>query len=176
MMHLPGRNESIPMTRRYPNLKRKVLERDGKIAQQIITAWDIEHDSDKVLRIFLKEQNNLSDQRYWELMRTVWIVCGSVHHNDIFRKLMQSKRKHQYYFSTPEEAKIFNAIRDDDRVLAWRATNDPNDNGLSWTFNKAYAIQYGLMFNKEHIIKKYFSKDQIFAYINRNNEEEIIIL
>ena len=42
-------NEFVPMTRRYPDLRKKVLERDAKVANKLIVAWDIERDSDKVL-------------------------------------------------------------------------------------------------------------------------------
>ena len=68
-----GNNEAIPMTRRYPNLPNKVLKRDSGIARKIITAWDLEKDAEKVLSIYLKECKNLSDERYWELSRTVWL-------------------------------------------------------------------------------------------------------
>lgn len=162
------------MTRRYPQLPKKVLMRDGKIAAKIMLTWDVEQDEEKVLAIYLKEQGNLSDERYWELMRTVWILCGSVENADTFRKLMQSKRKQRHYFSTPEEAKKFREMPDS--FYVYRATNDANDRGLSWTVSKEYALYYKENFNKSLILSGEINKKDVFAYIERNMEFEIIIL
>lgn len=162
------------MTRRFPQLPKKVLMRDSKIVAKLVLAWDLEQDSEKVLDIYLKEQNNLSDERYWELMRTVWILCGSVENADTFRKLMQSKRKQKHYFSTPEEAKKLREMSDS--FEAYRATNDPKDGGLSWTISKEYALYYKETFDKSILLSGEFYKKDVFAYIERNNEYEIIIL
>src|SRR4051812_3371358 len=95
-------NEAVPMTRRFPNLSSKVLRRDSEIVKRLI---DTENEPEQILSIFLKEHKNLSDERYWELMRTVWVFAGSVETAPTFRKLMMANRKQKYYFSTPEESK-----------------------------------------------------------------------
>ncbi len=168
-----GNNEAVPMTRRYPNLPNKVLKRDSEIVRKIITAWDLENDADKVLSIYIKESKNLSDERYWELLRTVWVICGSVENADLFRKLMQSNRKQKYYFSTPEEAKFLRELPE--QVEVFRATNI-NDNGLSWTLSKEYAEWYKTAYQKDKVISQVINKKQIFAYIERNLESEVIVL
>lgn len=169
-----GTNETIPMTRRYPNLRKKVLERDSKIASKIIKAWDIDHDHEKALGIFLKEKDNLSPERYWELMRSVWIICGSNKTAPIFRKLMQSNKRSQFYFSSPEEVVELKKLPDEIKV--YRAVSEKDDNGLSWTISKEYVEKYAKTFNKPIILEKTVSKDEVFAFINRNNEYEIILL
>jgi len=169
-----GNNVAVPMTRRYPKLSYKVLKRDSEIVRKIITAWDVENDADKVLSIYLKESKNLSDERYWELLRTVWVVCGSIENADLFRKLMQSKRKEKYYFSTPEEAKYLRELPE--QVEIYRATNNINDNGLSWTLSKEYAEWYKIAYQKDKVISQIINKKQIFAYIERNLESEVVVL
>jgi hypothetical protein len=169
-----GNNELVPMTRRYPNLKRKVLERDSKISAKIIKAWDIEHDSQKVLDIFIKENKNLSDERYWELLRTVWIVCGKLENVDLFRQLMKSTRKERYYFSTSEEQERLRRLPG--VFTIYRATNNKNDGGISWTLSEEYAHTYSQLFAKNTILKREVLKSEIFAFIERNKESEIIIL
>lgn len=101
-----GNNETVEMTRRYFDLPRKVALRDSKIVKQISIAWDIEQDKEKVFNLFLKNSHLLSAQRYWEVLRTVWIVCGSLENVQMFKLLMTSKKKHKYCFSTPQESKI----------------------------------------------------------------------
>jgi len=70
-MNILANNEQVSMTRRFPNLPQKVLRRDSEIVKKIMFAWDLEHNKEKVLSIYLKEHKNLSDERYWELMLTL---------------------------------------------------------------------------------------------------------
>lgn len=167
-------NERFSMTRRYPNLPEKVLKRDSKICSALIKAWDENHDQYKLMDIFLREAKNLSDERYWELMRSVWILAGSIDNAPLFRELMSSKRRERYYFSTPEDAAKLRSLHD--HFLVYRATNNELDGGLSWTLSKGYAERYADMYGKSKIIKREVDKKEVFAYIQRNNEEEIIIL
>jgi hypothetical protein len=174
---MKANNEKVFMTRRYPNLSRKVLERDANIAIKLINAWDFEKDSEKVLEIFLKEKKNLSDERYWELLRTVWIISGKLSNIDVFRELFSSTRKERYYFSTPEEAKKLRGMSN--LLHVYRAINTLNgfvDNGISWTLSREYAESYKQMYCKNTIIERDIEKSKIFAFIDRNLESEIIIL
>lgn len=166
-------NERVAMTRRYPNLKPKVLKRDAEISKKIVSAWDIEKDATKVLGIFLKERFNLSDERYWELLRTVWIIAGSLETVDVFRQLMLSNRKERHYFSTPEDAKKLREM--DEQFEVYRAGSD-NDGGISWTTSKEYAEQYKRDYYKEKVMTRMVNRKDVFAYIQRNLEFEIIIL
>lgn len=166
-------NERVEMTRRYPRLPNKILRRDSDVAKRIITAWDKEKNSEKVLDIFLKEKKNLSDERYWELLRTVWIVSGGVDNLETFRYLMQSTRRERYYFSTPEEAKKLREMPE--QLEVFRAGYD-SDNGISWTLDKDYAEYYAATFNKPKVFTKIINKKEVFAYIERNMEFEIILL
>lgn len=168
-----GNNESIKMTRRFPKLLNKVLIKDSEIVKKIVFAWDIEKNSNKVLSIYLKEHKNLSNERYWEILRTVWIICGTVENSELFKNFMKSNRKEKYYFSTPEELKFLRELPND--IVVYRATNI-KDVGLSWTLSKDYADWYAKEFNKETVICKIIDKKQIFAYIERNKESEILIL
>ena len=171
---MPKNNELIHMTRRYPKLRKKVLLRDSKIVMKLTRAWDIDCDGDKVLSIYLKEKDNLSHERYWELMRTVWVICGSVDNSELFKYLMQSWRPQKHYFSTPEEAQKLREMLDS--FIVYRATNDRNDGGLSWTTSLEYAEKYKEMCNKSEVIWVGVKKSDVFAYIERNNESEVIIL
>lgn len=169
-----GNNEFQPMTRRHFDLKKKVLLRDSKIADKLIKAWDIEKNEKKLLSIFLKEHKNLSSQRYWELMRSIWVICGNLSNVHTFKVLMHSTRPYKALFSTPEESKELREMPNYFKV--YRATNNINDGGISWTISKKYTHEYKLKYNKRIVIEKTIFKNDVFAYINRNNEFEIILL
>ena len=167
-------NEQVYMTRRYPNLRQKQLQRDSKISQKIAKAWDEEQNPKKVLDIFVKESKNLSNERYWETLRSVWVVCGKLETIPIFRKLFTSNRPKRYYFSSPEESKILAEMPD--KIEVYRACDDEEDGGLSWTTSWDYVLQYRDTFSKKIILTKTIDKSKVFAFINRNKESEILIL
>lgn len=163
------------MTRRYPDLPNKTLRRDSEIVKKIVHAWDTEKRPAKVLAIFLKERDHLSDERYWEILRSVWVIAGAIENAPLFRTLMTTKKKRsRHYFSTPEEAAKLREMPESFDV--YRATNDANDGGLSWTTNYDYAVRYAKDYSKEMVISMKVHKSDVFAYIERNNESEIIIL
>lgn len=82
-------NEIHDFTHRIPSfLSKKQLERDSKIAKQIVVAHDVEGDPEKMVDIFFKKCHLLSNPRYWELMRTVWCSGGNHSNVDKFRQLM----------------------------------------------------------------------------------------
>jgi hypothetical protein len=170
---MTGNNETVFMTRRYPKLCHKILRRDAKISAKLISAWDIEKNSEKVLSIYLKEKDNLSDERYWELLRTVWILSGKLSNVNIFRSLMLSERKEKYYFSTPEDAKRLKEMPEQFEV--YRAGSD-NDYGISWTISKEYAEWYLNTYQKDRVLTRTVNRKDVFAFIQRNLEFEIIIL
>lgn len=170
---MTGRNEYIPMTRRYPNLKPKQLLRDSKIAKKIINAGDTDKNEQKLVDIFLKEKELLSHPRYWEILRSVWIVSGSTENAPIFSTLMQSKRPYRNYFMSPEDEKYFNDLPAE--FVVYRACNIP-DNGISWTLNKEYAESFKQQALKQTVLERVVSKSDCFAYINRNDEQEVLIL
>lgn len=166
-------NEMIPFTRRYPILPLKQLERDAKIARKIIAAWDDMHDERTVFSLFQKYRLSLSAPRYWEILKQVCIICGSLGNANVFRQWMMSRRPYRHYFMTPEELTFLNGIKFPCNVF--RACNG-EDNGLSYTLSENYAKKYQADFGKQTMIIRSVERNNVFAYVNRNGEDEIIIL
>lgn len=165
-----GFNEFTPMTRRIPDVPQKVLRRDSEVVKKIIA---VQNDPDAVLNIFVKEQKSLSDYRYWELLRTVWIVAGRSDLLDVFIPLFKSQRKHRYYFSTPEEAERLRKMPQ--QFMAYRAIN-VGQNNISWTLKKEFAEWFKTHYKKDFIEEKLIDKSTVFAFIERRGEEEILII
>ena len=169
-----ARNEAVPMTRRYPNLRSKQTRRDSKILAKIVHAWDEEKNARKVLDIFVANHKKLSDQRYWETLRSVWIISG-INTVDEFLPFFKSNRKHRHYFSSPEEHKLLADLPN--AFTVYRATNFVrHDKGISWSLSKEYVLAFQKEVDAKFIKEREVKKSDVFAIINRNQEDEIIIL
>ena len=170
-------NERSDFTRRIPTgLSDKQMARDAKIAGQIIRAWDDGKPED-VLDIFFRKAKLLSNPRYWELMRTVWAAAGSTETSEVFRTMMKSQRPCKSWFMTPEDAEFLNSL--EFPVMVWRAWDKnrygDNDPGIAWTLDSKWCEEYAK--SKGRKIKwRSVRRDEIFAYISRRGESEIIIL
>ena len=167
-------NETVPMTRRYPDLPRKQLERDSKIAVKIIRAYNAERTMQKVLDLWRKYHLMLSNPRYWELLKTVWIAVGHTAVAGEFRRYMRSCRPCRNYFMTPEEHETLRRMAFPMKV--YRACTDENDGGISWTTNIEVAIEFASRLDNPKILSRSVERGEVFAYINRRGEDEIIIL
>lgn len=170
-------NERSDFTRRIPTgLTDKQMHRDSKIAMQIVKAH-MDGEYEKVLDIFYRKAKLLSNPRYWELMRTVWVAAGSTETAQLFRMMMKSNRPCKSWFMTPEDAASLDAMTFP--LTVWRAYDAVRypdiDPGISWTLDRAWCENYAR--SQGRVIKqRQVSREDIFAYISRRGEEEIIIL
>jgi hypothetical protein len=137
-------NERTDFTRRIPTgLSDKQMARDSKIIMQIIRA---DGDPSKVLEIFLGKARLLSNPRYWEVMRTVWVSAGSTETAPVFRKLMKSARPCRGWFMTPEDAEALDKMQFP--LTVWRAYDlcydgvESGDPGISWTLDRDWCMGY----------------------------------
>lgn len=174
-------NRRTDFTRRIPALKPKQLARDSKIAAQIIRASEGGTDAnaeEKVLDIFMRKAHLLSNPRYWELMRTVWVAAGTTETAEVFRRMMRSTRPCRSWFMTPEDAEALESM--EFPLTVYRAYDanlypDDTDPGISWTLDKEWCEGYAEA--KGRVIKsRKVERKEIFAYVSRRGEEEIIIL
>lgn len=176
-------NRRTDFTRRIPTgLSDKQMARDAKIAQQIVCAAEYGTDGggeQKVLDVFMRKARLLSNPRYWELMRTVWVAAGSTETAPMFRRLMKSSRPCKGWFMTPEDADALEKMRFPLLVhRAYDAKYDGvylDDPGISWTLDMEWCRGYAKL--KGRVIKsRMVERSEIFAYITRRGESEIIIL
>lgn len=166
-------NEQRPMTRRLPRLKVKQLKRDAEIMESLIYAVDTLQQPDLALDIFLNSRKRLSDERYWEILRTIWVIAGKREHYSVFRELFSSKRPRRDWFMTIEDAQALDAMPDELEV--YRAAYPEEDDGLSWSLDRAFVAGYAAKKGRVAIERRVKKRD-VFAYISRRGEEEILIL
>ena len=98
-------------TRRIPVLSRKQEEIDAKVARKMVYAWDVLHDPERLREVYFKNARRLSNPRYWELLRTVWVAAGSTDTADLFRPYFQSLRTCQSLFMTVEDAAALDRMK-----------------------------------------------------------------
>ncbi len=167
-------NEAHPFTRRKPTfLTRKQQERDTKIIRQVIHAYDVEQDKEKVMDIFFSKCHLLSDPVYWELLRNVWIVSGTASNAVEFRPYFYANRRAKSWFMTPEDAAYLDALHYP--VTLWRAYLYEEDGGISWTDDFQWCCKYAEV-HGYRIKEAEFTREEIYAYISRRGESEFLIL
>ena len=168
-------NKHSDFTRRIPAYPPKVQARVDKIARQLIHAGDVEGDYEKVKDIFFRKASLLPNPTYWELLRTVWVAAGNTENVHEFLPFFKSSRPSRSWFMTVEDAKVLDAM--EFPLTVWRAYDpdiDP-DPGISWTRDKEFA--YGYAQHMGRVVKsRVVERADIFAYVSRRGEEEIIIL
>lgn len=166
-------NTMTDFTRRIPSLPKKQAARDSRIALAIVKAYDVEHDNEKVKRLFFHNAKFLSNPRYWEIMRTVWIAVGSTENAKEFVPFMRSDRPSKKWFMTPEDSAELEGMSFPIRV--YRAFDNDEDPGISWSVDKSFVERYASVKNRK-IKSRLVKREDVFAYITRRGESEIIII
>lgn len=167
-------NEANPFTRRLPTfLTDKQKARDAKIVKQIIHAYDFEGDEQMLMDIFFRKCHLLSDPVYWEVLRSVWVTCGTTENAHQFKPLFLSNRRAKSWFMTPEDSDYLDSLSFP--VTLWRAYEHEEDKGISWTNDYEWCKGYAELRERE-IKEAQFKREDIYAYISRRGENEFIIL
>lgn len=169
-----GVNVGIPMTPRPVfGLSKKQLQKDSEIFTELTYLYDVEHNPLAMIGAFARNRHRLSDQRYWEALKIIWIAAGSRRHYQMFKQFFSSKRPFRQYIMSPEEEAALKAMPDP--LTVYRASFGEGDNGFSWTVNRSWLEDYAEK-NKRVIIERTVKKSEVLAFFNRRAEDEIIIL
>lgn len=167
-------NEAHEFTRRVPTyLTDKQRARDSNIVNQIAIAHDVEGNQRKVLDLFFSKCKLLSNTAYWEVLRTVWVAAGSTELAPKFMPYFRSNRGARSWFMTIEDTETLNSLTFP--IQLWRAYDDDDDKGVSWTRDKEWCEGYAEIKGRR-IKTAMFDREDIYAYISRRGEEEFIIL
>lgn len=164
-------NERTDFTRRIPSLPEKQLARDSKIAMQLVRAQEL--GAEAMIDVFTKKAKLMSNPRYWEFLRTVWVAAGSTETAPLFRRLMKSARPCKSWFMTPEDAADLDAMTFP--LTVWRAYDSEPDPGISWTIDREWCEGYAKSKGRK-VKERQVMREDIFAYVTRRGESEIILL
>ncbi|MBR6031315.1 MAG: hypothetical protein IKP36_05060 [Bacteroidaceae bacterium] len=166
-------NKHSDFTRRIPSLSPKAQQRVEKVVMQLVHAHDVEGNCEKVKDIFFRKARLLPNPNYWEILRTVWVVAGKTDNVHEFLPFFKSSRPCKSWFMTVEDAKTLDEM--EFPIMVYRAYDREPDNGISWTTDKEWCEEYAKRVGRKVKSRSVERKD-IFAYISRRGENEIIII
>ena len=139
--------------------------------------------SDKI-KTFIKYQNEMSDQEYWENLNLVYALQDySPVPDPILIHLFQSDRPGRGHLMSEKDRDYFDQLPDE--ITIYRAMSKKEYHSgnyrLSWTLNKKVAELFSerseSLYEKDMLIHEVkIKKTEAIAYFNDRNEEEIIYI
>ena len=136
-----------------------------------------ELDSDRSAEAFLSIADRLSDERYWQLLRWVWIKHGgSISRLKAQEKLLLCPRPKREFLMLPEESAAFAALADE--VEAFHGTSmNAKEFGWSWAlkFHSSYSFASKRYADGPKVMRGLCKKQDIIAYFPSYDENEIVI-
>lgn len=124
--------------------------------------------------------DEMTDQEYWSRLSDIWVDSENIGAQpDRWRNLLLSDRGSRQSFMTDDELAEFAALQPRFTVYRGYSENDQEEFGMSWSTDAGVAEWFARRFARED--EKIFmeemevSKDDVFAYLTRRGEEEIIL-
>lgn len=135
------------------------------------------HERPYRLEAFMDIHDDVDDKNYWELLHDIWIDSENIwQYLDAWKMLLKSERSGKGHFMDEDEKNKFESIPE--TVTVYRGHQKHNKDGLSYTLSKSKAEWFAGRFRKNEAQVKQITvqKSQIFAYVERGDEQEVIVL
>lgn len=115
------------------------------------------------------------DANYWNVLGTLWKLGGTVHQQDLWIPLFQSKRSKRHKIMKSHERRMWRKLPN--TVVAYRAVNNTAEASyaISWSLNAETAWKRFSFDGQREVVSREFTKPEILAYFDRRQEEEIIV-
>lgn len=135
------------------------------------------HERPYRLMAFMQNMPSMSDADYWEQLGDVWTDSENIWQDySLWHRLLESKKPHRECFMCKDERTAFAKLPD---VLTVYRGYVPRKNrrGMSYTLNPEKAHWFANRYGPNgQVVTLTVPKGEVFAYINRRQEEEIIIV
>jgi hypothetical protein len=155
--------------------EQKVQAVKDALANKKYSSYIFLHERPYRLDAFTLIQSKLTDTQYWKLLSEIWTDTENQWQGLAkLKKLLASPRPNRHYLMNEEEFNLLQSLPDE--VTIYRGCQPGiNENGLSWTTDKAKAEFFAKRFSKEGIIlEKTISKSDIIALLTGRGESEVI--
>lgn len=133
------------------------------------------HERPYRLQAFISIAEELSDSKYWSLLSGIWTDTENQWQNlDEWKRLLSSERGERHYLMTDTEVQLLNSLPEFVKIYRG-CVKGVNEDGLSWTLDKAKAKFFANRFSKEGIIlEREIPKADIIAVLTGRGESEVI--
>jgi hypothetical protein len=124
----------------------------------------------------LVKQNKIKkfSKKYWKIFSSLWTGSENIFQNKELWDDLLKDRTNSHYFMSKKDLKFFNSLENE--FIVYRGYTHW-ENGYSYTLDKERAIWFANRFGQNGKVKEMLvKKEDVFAYTNSREENEIIIL
>lgn len=121
------------------------------------------------------ENNELSDQEYWELLAEVWIDQENPEdYAEEWRDRFTVDREDRHFLMDEEERKALDELPDE--VVIYRGDISEETTGLAWSTSLKVAKWFANRFDSSYTVyTAKIKKENIAAYWTRRSEQEVLV-
>ena len=153
--------------------KKKDLEK--AIAEKNFNRIIYLHERPYRLQAFISIAEELSDSKYWSILSGIWTDTENQWQNlEQWTELLSANRSSRHYLMDESEVQLLNSLPEFVKIYRG-CVKGLNEDGLSWTLDKAKAEFFANRFSKEGIIlEREIPKSEIIAVLLGRGESEVI--
>jgi hypothetical protein len=153
--------------------KKKDLEK--AIAEKNFNQIIYLHERPYRLQAFIQIAPQLSDTKYWSILSGIWTDTENQWQNlEQWTELLSANRSSRHYLMNESEVQLLNSLPEFVKIYRG-CVKGLNEDGLSWTLDKAKAEFFANRFSKEGIIlEREIPKSEIIAVLLGRGESEVI--
>lgn len=123
---------------------------------------------------------SMTDEEYWSHLSDIWVDSENIGAQpERWKELLMSNRGSREFFMRDDERAELAKLPDKFTVYRGYSENDPEEFGMSWSTDPLVAEWFARRFarNNDKIIMEELevAKDEVFAYVTRRGEDEIIL-
>lgn len=126
--------------------------------------------------IKLIKQNKIKkfSKKYWRILRFLWTRSENIfQHKELWKELLLEKTN-SHYFMSKKDLEFYNSLENE--FIVYRGYTHW-ENGYSYSLDKERAIFFANRFGQNGKVKEMLvKKEDVFAYTNSREENEIIII
>jgi hypothetical protein len=133
------------------------------------------HERPYRLHAFTQIAHHLSDTKYWSILSGIWTDTENQWQNlEQWKELLSTNRSSRHYLMDESEVQLLNSLPEFVKIYRG-CVKGLNEDGLSWTLDKAKAKFFANRFSKEGIIlEREIPKSDIIAVLTGRGESEVI--
>lgn len=153
----------------------KLTDTDLRIFKQLVA----HENNSKILIKFARNINNLSNYGYWRILSSLYIKGGYCIPLEAWKKMFSmAKDNKEIGLMTKKELKVYHSLPK--YVKAYRIHKTNENDWISYTLSFRTALNFVKDYSEQCTYggtdSCLINKDDISAYFDRRNEQEIIVL